>query len=203
MKKATRSSLALHQCKAGRGPGNKATLSKYSHSLLMVCWIIGTTYLSQCHAYHTQSPTHLNHGNKQFLENACHIILQLSTKLWWGGRRERAEKGRTEGEGGERSRERKDTEGRILIIVSVQELLLSRPDETFDFSTSLYTWLCSWPWQQYCMSYYKKGLNPHVHELSNLSPQLCWCYDRCFMVVLKVNCMFVPSHTIPLWQSYI
>ena len=70
----------------------------------MVCWIIGTTYLSQCHAYHTQSPAHLNHGNKQFLENACHIILQLSTKLWWGGRRERV------GKGGQRGREGRGAE---------------------------------------------------------------------------------------------
>ena len=79
MKKDTRLSL-MHACefqqgsKAGWGPWNEATQPNH-HSL-------------------PQFLAYLNHGNKQFFETACHITLQLSTKLWWGGKREGAEKRR-------------------------------------------------------------------------------------------------------------
>ena len=46
-----------------------------------------------------QSLAHLNHGNKQCFETACHITLQLSTKLWRGGKREGGEKRREKGRG--------------------------------------------------------------------------------------------------------
>ena len=84
MKKDTRLPL-MHACefqqssKAGWGPWNKATQSNH-HSL-------------------PQSFVYLNHGNKQCFETACHITLQLSTKLWWGGKREGGEKRREKGRG--------------------------------------------------------------------------------------------------------
>ena len=61
------------------------------------CCIIKTTSIRM--SCIPQSLAHLNHGNKQFFETACHITLQLSTKLWWGGKREGGEKRREKGRG--------------------------------------------------------------------------------------------------------